>query len=566
MLTNERILFSRYLSSANWSRVRLRPKADLRVLVVVANPSDLADYGMSTLDVAGEIQRAKAGLGDIAVTALESGGASTLGNIIAHLRESYDILYLVAHGMFVENEPWLWLEAESGETERVSGSDLIRSLQDIEQRPGLIILSSCQSAGTGEDTEAGQQGILGALGPRLAQAGIPAVIAMQGLIGINTMERFLPVFFEELQQDGQIDRAMAVARGAVREQPDWWMPALFMRLKSGRLWYTPGFGAETDEFEQWDSLKMFIQDETCTPILGPGLAEHWFGQANELARRWAEQYQYPFATYEQEELPRIAQYIARRDGTRAMQLAFNKAIRDGLLTRFADALPEELRNQESWKSDAILRAVELTADHVWAGNPAEAHRLLAQLRLPIYITTSPGNLLAQALTQAGAEPQVRLCPWWSQRIPKKLWHYDDEPTPEQPLVYHLFGHFSKPESIVLSEDNYFDFLIGMMRNKELIPDTVVNALTSTALLFLGFRTDDWGYRVLFRWLMAQEGKEQLRDFTHVTAQIEPDEDRVLDTRRACHYLEKVFNKDNISMYWGRSEDFLTDLARHVQQA
>ncbi|MCP4398500.1 MAG: CHAT domain-containing protein [bacterium] len=565
LLTDEHILFSRYLSSFDWRPVRLRPQADLRALVVVANPSDLADYGMSVLDVDGEIERAKAGLGDMAITVVESGGTSTLANIITQLRKGCDILYLVAHGMFVDNEPWLWLEQESGDTQRVSGSELITRLQEIDQRPRLVILSSCQSAGTGKDTDSGKEGILAALGPRLAQAGIPAVIAMQGFIAIKTMEEFLPVFFQELQKDGQIDRAIAVARGAVREQSDWWMPALFMRLKSGRIWYVPGFGGDKQEFEQWKSVKNFILDKTCTPILGSGLVEPWFGQASELARHWAEEYRYPFALYEQEELPRIAQYIARRDGARAVQSAFNNAIREELLKRCSDALPEDLRILERWSPDKILCALELAAEQCWTCNAAEAHRQLAELRLPIYITTSPGNILAQALTKAGARPQVRLCPWWSQRIPERQWRYDDEPSAEQPLVYHLFGHLDTPASIVLSEDNYFDFLIGIMRNKDLIPDTVVNALTSTALLFLGFRSDDWGYRVLFRWLMAQEGKEQLREFTHVTAQIEPDEGRVLDTRRARQYLEKVFNKDNINMYWGRSEDFLTALARQLRK-
>jgi len=40
--TNENLLFSRYLSSANWRPVRLRSKEELRVLVMVANPSNLA--------------------------------------------------------------------------------------------------------------------------------------------------------------------------------------------------------------------------------------------------------------------------------------------------------------------------------------------------------------------------------------------------------------------------------------------------------------------------------------------------------------------------------------------
>ena len=94
---------------------------------------------------------------------------------------------------------------------------------------------------------------------------------MQDKISMQTVAEFMPVFFHELQRDGQIDRALAVARGAVRQRPDHWMPALFMRLKSGRIWYVPGFGDEGNDFEKWSSLVGFVQERTCTPILGPGL-------------------------------------------------------------------------------------------------------------------------------------------------------------------------------------------------------------------------------------------------------------------------------------------------------
>jgi hypothetical protein len=50
----------------------------------------------------------------------------------------------------------------------------------------------------------------------------------------------MPVFFRELQVDGRIDRAISVARGAVREANDYWMPALFMRWRKGRIWAEEG--------------------------------------------------------------------------------------------------------------------------------------------------------------------------------------------------------------------------------------------------------------------------------------------------------------------------------------
>ena len=105
----------------------------------------------------------------------------------------------------------------------------------------LVLLSACQAAGAGNGRHSDDQGVLASLGPHLGGAGIPTVLAMQANISAQTVSRFLPVFFNELRQDGVTDRAMAVARHAVRDAPDWWAPVLFTRMKTGRIWYTPGF-------------------------------------------------------------------------------------------------------------------------------------------------------------------------------------------------------------------------------------------------------------------------------------------------------------------------------------
>ncbi|MCK5430975.1 MAG: CHAT domain-containing protein, partial [Anaerolineales bacterium] len=265
LCTNENLLFSRYLSSLDWRPVRLRPQGKLNALTAIANPSDLADYNLAPVDVEGELSRAKGALGEIPLTPLPGEDGSqhaTLDNLVASLREvEYDILYLVCHGALVKDEPWLWLEDDQGKVARTSGQELVTRLKELTQRPRLVVLASCQSAGK----SAGDA--LAALGPSLAEAGIPAVIAMQGNISMETVAEFMPVFFQELQRDGQIDRALAVARGAVRHRPDFWMPALFMRLKSGRIWYVPGFSDDRQGFEKWPALLRSIRRGQCTPII-----------------------------------------------------------------------------------------------------------------------------------------------------------------------------------------------------------------------------------------------------------------------------------------------------------
>ena len=125
LLTSERVLFSRYLSSMDWRPVRLRPKADLRALVVGRHPSDVANYQpggrpLAALDVAGELTRAKEGLGSIATTDLTSGGKATFNNLSGHLREGYDILFLICHGAVLAGEAQLWFEDGTGQTQRLA--------------------------------------------------------------------------------------------------------------------------------------------------------------------------------------------------------------------------------------------------------------------------------------------------------------------------------------------------------------------------------------------------------------------------------------------------------------
>ena len=83
-----------------------------------------------------------------------------------------------------------------------------------------------------------------------------------------------------------------------------------MRLKTGRIWYIPGFGDERAGFEKWPAMQRSIKRSQVTPILGPGLFEPIFGPLREIAQRWAETYHYPMAPHERESLPQVAQFLA----------------------------------------------------------------------------------------------------------------------------------------------------------------------------------------------------------------------------------------------------------------
>ena len=193
--------------------------------------------------------------------------------------------------------------------------------------------------------------------------------------------------------------------------------------------------------------------------------------------------------------------------------------------------------------------------------------MLAALPFPIYLTTNPDRLLVEALREAGKQPEVGLCPWSENgrlvRIhlrpgPKP----DFRPSVDRPLVYYLFGRLEDPASLVLTEDDYFDYLIGLTRNNERIPAVVRRALVDSCLLFLGFRLDDWDFRVLFRSLMAQGGRQRSADYAHVAVQIDPEEGRNLDPEGARRFLQRYFEDADIRIYWGHVDDFARELLDH----
>jgi CHAT domain len=312
LATTEKILLSRFGASNDWRPVRLRPKSGLRALVAVSAPSNPEKYQLAPVDRDGEIARARDHLKGIQVTVVGDDAPLSLNRLIDGLRDKIDILYLVCHGALVpKGGPTLYLQNETGEASVTKGDELAQRIGELTERPRLVMLASCESAGservsTQDQITAGQ---LVPLAPLLAQAGVPAVLAMQGKISMETVKRAMPVFFAELLKDGQIDRALAVARGSVRERPDSWMPALFLRLKGGKIWYEPGFGEGEGDFAKWQALVHAVRSGQFTPIVGSELGERVYGKLGDAAHEIAEEVGFPLAEHQRSELPLVSQYL-----------------------------------------------------------------------------------------------------------------------------------------------------------------------------------------------------------------------------------------------------------------
>ena len=277
------------------------------------------------------------------------------------------------------------------------------------------------------------------------------------------------------------------------------------------------------------------------------------------------------AYYDLEHLPQVAQYVAVKQSAKFLPRQVIGYRCQEIQRRYRSELPEALNVLEFDKlsTKKLVAALGDLLRAAWQRrqqqNPAEPHRVLAGLPFPIYITTDPSDVLVEALRAAGKEPRIEICPWneHAEKLPSARQDDPDyDPEVDEPLVYHLFGHIREPRSLVLTEDDYFDYLIGVTSNKDLIPEVVRAALVDSTLLFLGYQMSDWNFRVLFRSILSREGRSLLDEPPHLAVQITPEEGRILAPEGARRYLETYFKSSvGINIYWGSAEDFIAELQR-----
>ncbi len=585
--TSANVLFSRFLSGGDWRSVADLPRRDLRALVVVAGPTDIGDYEprgrgrLAEVKVEEEVQRAQAALAAFHPVALAGPGEATLANISHRLGEhpGFDILYLVCHGVQADEVPLLFLENPDGTADVVDGRRLEERIRNLARRPVLVMLSSCQSAGTGDQRHSDDGGALAALGPRLAAAGVAAVVAMQGNVTMETAKDFATAFFADFSQEPVVDRAMTTARGAVLDRADWWVPVLFSRLRSGRIFHERGFTERA--VVTWDSLDTMMQTGSFTPVLGPGLADGILGSREYLAERWARRWQMPIASHASGNLAQVAQYLRVSHNPAMVVGELQRYLRTELNERIQKArgddpfrdLPAGLGSN----GEIDIEKVILEVGRRERQKSDDPFRAVAAMPVKVYVTTNVTDLLQDALKATdpgpGKTPKTLCFPWApSDRVDwDEFYGREDEdtrwadpeivapPTVEEPWVYHLFGRLEEPWSLVLTEDDYFDWLLAWEAAKDvkqIVPPAVKGALTRSSLLFLGYHLDDWDFRVVFQSIKSFGLKNRFND--HVGVQLRP-ESQTIERDAAQRYLESYFGEDKVNIFWEDTRKFLAEL-------
>ena len=233
---DSRTPFSRYLAGP-WEpgqAVRARP---LKILVAVANPTGLERYKLQPVDVALEqniIREALAGISPQALQITYLDAPVTLSRIEAELQKGYHILHMVGHGFFNKEKGtgFFYMADKENKVQPVNEDKFAEMMGRQVQIPQLVFLTSCQTA-----VRSAADAFRG-FAPKLVMAGVPAVVAMQDLVGVAAAQVLEGAFYRRLMAHGRVDLACNEARAQVLSEnlpAGWNVPVLFSRLPDGRL-------------------------------------------------------------------------------------------------------------------------------------------------------------------------------------------------------------------------------------------------------------------------------------------------------------------------------------------
>jgi len=199
-----------------------------------------------------------------------------------------------------------------------------------------------------------------------------------------------------------------------------------------------------------------------------------------------------------------------------------------------------------------------------ADDPNDVHRVLASLNLPLYVTTNCDSFMVEALAANGKIPMREVCRW-NEKLDSSPSRFEGgtpyRPTSDAPLVYHLFGSDMDMASLVITEDDYLDFMIKISE-KGRIPDYIRGVLASSSLLFLGYNLQDWEFLVLMRGLVATLDRRLTAN--DVAVQLENVSEA--DAATVQDFLQKYFQHARINVFWGSIAQFIAELREHWEGA
>ena len=192
-----------------------------------------------------------------------------------------------------------------------------------------------------------------------------------------------------------------------------------------------------------------------------------------------------------------------------------------LATRHPDEDPANLQRVALFYEHARSRRqlVEAIQQAVEVGRqPSPMLRALAELGFPLVISTNYDRHFESALAAAGTRPRVVI--YTHDRQPTIDYR---DPTPQSPIVFKIHGDVTRPETLVVTDEDYIQFVLRMsgIEQYDPIPITVKYHLTGWTTLFIGYSLLDYNLRLLFKTLRWKIDSANVPDMYAVDVKPDP---------------------------------------------
>jgi hypothetical protein len=196
------------------------------------------------------------------------------------------------------------------------------------------------------------------------------------------------------------------------------------------------------------------------------------------------------------------------------------------------ALAYEIDSSRARLVDAIISSVSN------GRAPSPMLMALARLDFPLVITTNYDCLFERALQAVGKQPRVAV--------------YNPEPavpttdfrdaTPDSPVVYKLHGDIARRESLVVTDEDYIQFVLRMSDKEpyDPVPLSLKFFLTGWTTLFVGYSLMDYNLRLLFKTLRWKIDAANVPDMYSVDVRPDP---LILDVWQSQRHYVKFIAQD-----------------------
>jgi hypothetical protein len=307
--------------------------------------------------------------------------------------------------------------------------------------------------------------------------------------------------------------------------------------------------------QDWETLISNIVRNKVVPFLGGGLSPDARDVRADLAKSWADEMGYP--------KPADLVDLLASDG------ADEEKIRNRWAAEFARVVQfvRVKRTDPTYPYHKLSEGLEKlpAPDFAESGSP---YRILADLGFPMYLTTNQDRYLEAAIQQSTIERTAisEHYRWSEDMMPISDSPLADKafrPDAGSPVVYHLYGYSGRDyeDSLILSEDDYLSFVVGVTNEQTTLPPPVWMSLTKNSLMFLGFEWDDLGFRAMLQAILPRVQHGVGKVSPNVSVQLNPGADNAM-----IEYVRGYFSKMNFSVYLGTPAEFTAELKERWDRA